>query len=128
MSKLRELKQRILAEGEDLCISDADVALIRECLPADGSATAADLAVLAEMRSDARVVSPAFDQLFFPAFKAHLLADGTISLPEQFQLLRLLYGGGGIDAAKRRFLQQLRAEVREVTPEFEALCRQAMAE
>lgn len=126
MSKLRELKSQILVDGEDLHLDDADVARIRQCLPADGSVSADDLTVLAEMRRQARVVSPAFDRLFFPAFKAQLLADGTISLPEQFQLLRLLYGGGGIDAAERRFLQELRNEVREVTPEFEALYRQAM--
>jgi hypothetical protein len=127
MSNLRELKSRILVEGEDLQIDDADVALIRERLPADGSVSDDDLMVLAEMRRDARVVCPAFDRIFFPAFKAYILADGVVSLGEQFQILRLLYGGGGIDPAEREFLQELRAEARELTPEFEALYRLAMA-
>src|SRR5262245_62175187 len=104
MSQLRELKSQILAEGEDLRIDDADVVRIRACVPADRSIRADDLTILAEMRREARVVCPAFDQLFFPAFKAHLLADGKISLTEQFELLRLLYSGGGIDAAERKFL------------------------
>jgi hypothetical protein len=128
VSTLRELKSRILADGRDLRIDDADVALIRETLPADGTVSTDDLAVLTEMRREARVVSPAFDRLFFPAFKTRLLADGKISPVEQFELLRLLYGGGGIDAAEREFLQELRRELRKVTPEFEALCRQALAE
>jgi hypothetical protein len=128
MSQLRELKSQILAEGEDLRIDDADVDLIRERLPADGSLGADDLKVLTELRSEARAVSPAFDEIFFPALKAYLLADGKISLPEQFVLLRLLYGGGGIDAAERKFLIELRKEVREVTPEFDALYRQAITE
>lgn len=103
------------------------MALLRERLP-DGSLSADDLTVLAELRSEARVVCPAFDQLFFPAFKAYLLADGKISLHEQFMLLRILYGGGGIDPAERKFLTELRNEVREMTPEFDALCRQAISE
>jgi hypothetical protein len=126
MSTLRELKSQILVEGEDLRIDDADVALIRERLPADGSMSDEDLMVLAEMRRDARAVCPAFDRIFFPAFKAYILADGVVSHGEQFQLLRLIYGGGGIDPAERKFLQELRAEAQTVTPEFEALYRQAM--
>jgi hypothetical protein len=126
MSRLREIQSRILAEGEDGRIDDADVALIREHLPADGSIAGDDLAVLAELRTRARSVCPAFDQMFFPAFKASLLADGRISSHEQFLLLRMLYGGGGIDDAERRFLRELRQELKETTPEFEALYRQAM--
>ena len=128
MSALRELKSHILSEGEDGCIDEADVAMIRERLPADGSVPDADLAVLTELRTEARVVCPAFDRLFFPALKRSLLADGAISLPEQFLLLRMLYGGGGIDAVERRFLLELRNEVRDPTPEFDALCRQALSE
>jgi hypothetical protein len=126
VSALRELKPQILSEGRDLEIDDADVALIRERLP-EGKLGTDDLMVLAELRGEARVVCPAFDQLFFPAFKAYLLADGKISLHEQFLLLRILYGGGGIDPAERRFLNELRNEVREMTPEFDALCRLALS-
>ena len=128
MSKLRDVKTRILADGEDLRIDDADLALIREQLPADGSIAPDDLAVLTEIRTEARSVCPAFDELFFPAFKAYLLADGIISPSEQFTLLRMLYGGGGIDAAERKFLLELRKEVRQPTAEFDALCRQALTE
>lgn len=127
MSALRELKSQILSEGRDLHICDADVALIREHLPADGTLDADDLTVLAELRSEARSSCAAFDQLFFPAFKEYLLADGVISQHEQFLLLRMLYGGGGVDDTERRFLVELRNEVTVLTPEFDDLCQLALS-
>lgn len=128
MSKLQTLKSQILVEGEDWCLDEADVARIRECLPADGSFPSEDLMALAEMRSEAQVVCPAFDELFFPAFKTYLLADGAISRYEQFLLLRMLYGGDQVDSAERQFLQELRQEARAVNPEFEAMYQQAMSD
>src|SRR6187200_1851310 len=100
MSQLRALKAEILVDGQDLVIDEADVVRIRECLPTSASISRDDIGVLTEMRAEARVVCPAFDQLFFPAFKKYILADGKISLEEQFLLLRMLYGGGGIDDAE----------------------------
>jgi hypothetical protein len=128
MSQLRSLKAQILIEGQDLSIDDSDVARIRACLPSDGTLSHDDIMVLGEMRTEARTVCPAFDKLFFPAFKAYLLADGKITLSEQFLLLRMLYGGGGVDEAERRFLRELRQEAREVSPEFERLYAQAMGQ
>ena len=49
-----------------------------------------------------------------------------MSPSEQFELLRVLYGGGGIDPAERAFLVELRRDLPHVTPEFEALYRQAL--
>jgi len=126
MAALRDLKTRILVEGEDMAIDDADWALIRQHLPQAGPVPTEDLQVLVEMRTEARSVCPAFDQFFFPAFKSFLLADGRISLSEQFSLLRMLYGGGGIDPAERQFLRQLKKELKEPSPEFEAMYTQAM--
>jgi hypothetical protein len=129
MKMLRSLKSKILVEGEDGRIDEQDLALVRSNLPADGSILEEDMRVLIELRSEARSVCPEFDAWFFPVFKAWLLADGKISLSEQFQLLRMLYGGGGIDPAEKAFLQELRKELGKlsaVTPEFEALYQQAM--
>lgn len=126
MSRLRELKQQILEDGVDMQIDDADWRRIRDLLPQDGQPGIEDLTALIELRTEARSVCPAFDAYFFPAFKSALLADGRISSTEHFQLLRMLYGGGGIDAAERRFLTELRQELRERNPEFEAMYQQAM--
>jgi hypothetical protein len=126
MSGVRDLIGDILVDGEDLRIDEADAARIQALLPTDGPIAAEDLEALVELRSRARVVCPAFDRLFFPALKSWLLADGAIDLPEQFQLLRILYGGGGIDEVERGFLKELRRDVKRVTPEFEAICQQAL--
>jgi hypothetical protein len=127
VSALRELKSEILSEGRDLHIRDADVARIRERLPADGALGADDLTALAELRSEARSSCAAFDALFFPAFKAYLLADGVISHHERFLLLRMLFSGGGVDDTERRFLVKLRNEVTVLTPEFDDLCDLALS-
>jgi len=126
MSSLRALKAQILVDGEDLVIDEADVARIRESLPSTGVIAREDLGVLTEMRAEARAVCAAFDQLFFPAFKKYILADGKISLEEQFLLLRVLYGGGGVDEAERQFLRELRRDALEVSPEFERIYAEAM--
>jgi hypothetical protein len=126
MSKLRALKDQILVDGQDLKIDNADVTRIRSLLPPVGPISADDLKVLVEMRMEARVVCEAFDKLLFPELKKQVLEDGQISQSEQFMLLRMLYGGGGVDAAERQFLQELRGELHEVTPEFETLYQDAM--
>lgn len=129
MSVLRPLKARILVEGEDGRIDDQDLALLRSHLPADGSIPADEMKVLIELRSEARAVCAAFDAWFFPAFKSYLLADKKISPLEQFELLRMLYGGGGIDPAEKAFLQDLRKDLSKLgtlTPEFEGMYQQAM--
>jgi hypothetical protein len=126
MSQLRALKEEILVDGKDLVINDADVARIRECLSPSEPISRDDLSVLTEMRAEARSVCPAFDQLFFPAFKKYILADGKISLEEQFFLLRVLYGGGGVDEAEKQFLRELRRDAREVGPEFDRIYAEAM--
>ncbi|MBX7102636.1 MAG: hypothetical protein K1X57_01045 [Gemmataceae bacterium] len=126
MSKLRELQHEILVEGVDLQIDAADWARIRELLPSEAAPSHDDLQVLLEMRNEAKSVCREFDAYFFPAFKSHILADGQISNVERFELLRLLYGGDGVDEPKRRFLKELRAGLRQPSPEFDAMYQQAM--
>lgn len=128
MSALRPIKSKILREGEDGVIDAQDFALIQSTLP-PGPIADDDMKVLMELRSDARSVCSAFDAWFFPLFKEYLLADGQISPMEQFQILHMLYGGGGIDPAEKAFLQDLRKELTRLggmTPEFEKLFQQAM--
>lgn len=128
MSALRSIKPKILVEGEDGRIDEQDLALIQSTLP-PGPIAADDMKVLMELRSDARSVCSAFDAWFFPIFKEYLLADGQISPMEQYQLLHMLYGAGGIDPAERAFLQDLRQELSKLggmNPEFERLYQQAM--
>jgi hypothetical protein len=126
VSKLSDLKNQILQEGVDLQIDETDWDRIREMLPQNSCPSPDDLRILLEMRTEARSVCPAFDAYFFPMFKASLLADGEISAMEQFQLLSMLYGGGGIDENERRFLKEIRRDLKAVSPEFETMYQQAM--
>ncbi len=125
-SPLWELKKELLKEGVDLVLDDAEVARVVAALPAGGPVPPDALAALVEMRTEARRVSPAFDAVLFPALKAAFLADGKIDPAERFTLLRMLYGGGGIDSGEREFLRQLRAEATEVSEEFELFYEQVM--
>ena len=74
-----------------------------------------------------RESAPAFDELFFPALKEVILADGRVGLDEQFFLLKMLYSDGHVSDREKQFLAELRREAREVTPEFQALCDEALA-
>ena len=82
--------------------------------------------VLAEIRAEAWSVCPEFDAYFFPAFKAYLLADGRITPSERFEVLRVVYGGGRIDDAERRFLDELWEALPKPCPEFAAFYQQAL--
>ena len=128
MNTLRELKSQILAPGSDLWIDEDDVNRIRELLPTDGSISVTDLQVLTEMRVESRAVCAAFDELYFPALRESLLADGRICAVEHLTLLRMLYGGGGVDEAEKQFLRELRRDLTVVTPEFEALYQDAFSD
>lgn len=123
---LRKLKSEILREGEDLAIDCEEFARIKAALTNESSVTAEELKALTEMRTEARRVCPEFDEFFFGELRKALLADGQVDHYELFQLLSLLYGGGGIDATERDFLHKLRSEMKNASPEFEAFYQQAM--
>ena len=55
-----------------------------------------------------------------------ILADGKIGADEQFYLLKMLYSDGHVRDREREFLFELRQELKETTPEFEALCDQIL--
>jgi uncharacterized tellurite resistance protein B-like protein len=122
MGRLNELQTELLQDGK---ITDQEVEVIRQYLQENGSLDMEDAKFLVELLSDAREVSPAFDELFFPALKAVFLADGRIGLDEQFYLLKMLYSDGKVRECEKQFLRELRREATETTPEFEALCQEA---
>jgi hypothetical protein len=110
----------------DRKITDDEVELIRDYIHEDGKLDLEDVRLLVELWSEAVEISPAFDELFFPALKEVILADGRVGLDEQFYLLKMLYSDGHISDRERRFLEELRRDAREVTPEFDALCKEAL--
>lgn len=119
MSRLQELRSRVL---QDKKITKDEVDFIRDHIREDGRLDLEDVKVLVELLSEAKDVCPEFDELFFPALKEVVLADGRIGNDEQFYLLKMLYSDGHIRDSERKFLVELRRDAKQVTPEFESLC------
>ena len=123
MTNLYRLQSIVL---EDKKITDDEVGMIRDYIEEDGKLDLADVKFLVELLSNAQEVCPAFDDLFFPVLKEVLLADGKITMDEHFYLLKMLYSDGHVRECEREFLLQLRDELGEVSPEFDALCEQVL--
>ena len=124
MGTLTDLRSQLLKDGK---ITENEVGVIRAYIHSDGKLDIQDVRFLVELLSSANYVCPEFDALFFPALKDIILADGSIGSDEQFYLLKMLYSDGEIRESETQFLLELRSEVRELTPEFEALCETALA-
>lgn len=124
MSSLHRFRAELLKDGK---ITEDEVEVIRQHIEEDGKLDLDDVKFLVELLSEARDVCPAFDELFFPVLKEVILEDGRIAPDEQFYLLKMLYSDGHIRESEKQLLMELREEAEEVTPEFEALCREAMA-
>ena len=124
MAGMRELKSKILS---DETIDDADVEIIRHLIKEDG-VDLENLRALVEMCCEAKQTCPAFRRLLLDSLKDHILEDGEVFLSEQFYLLKAFYADGIIDDEEKRLLQEIKASVKVVTPEFEAMCEQVMAE
>ncbi len=124
MSHLHELRSELL---EDWRITDSDVEVLEDHIRRAGRLYLEDVKFLIELLCEAREVCEAFDELFFPALKEVILEDGHIGPDEQFYLLKMLYSDGNVRESEKQFLLQLREEALEVTPEFEALCEEALA-
>lgn len=122
VSTLQELRTKVLHD-EKITVDEVEV--IREYLRQDGRLNLDDMKVLIELLSDAKEVCPEFDELFFPALKEVVLADGLIGSDEQFYLLKMLYSDGHIRDCERTFLAELRREAKQTSPEFEWLCETA---
>jgi hypothetical protein len=124
MAGLYELQFKLLADRK---ITRDEVSLIEEQIRRDGRLDLDDVKFLVQLLADADEVCPEFDELFFPALKEVLLADGKIGLDEQFYLLKMLYSDAHLRDSERQFLKELRDEAHAITPEFEQLYATAMA-
>jgi len=124
MGRLHQFREQLLRDRK---ITDDEVELIRDYIRQDGKLDLDDVKLLVELQSEAVEISPAFDELFFPALKEVILADGRVGLDEQFFLLKMLYSDGHVRDREKQFLLEIRREAREVTPELEAMCEEALA-
>jgi uncharacterized tellurite resistance protein B-like protein len=122
MNLMQELQTELLQDGN---ITDQEVEVLREYLRQKGSLDMEDVKLLVDLLVNAREISPAFDEVFFPALKEVFLADGQILMNEQFYLLKMLYSDGKVRENEKQFLRELLAQVKEITPEFKDLCYEA---
>jgi uncharacterized tellurite resistance protein B-like protein len=117
------MQTELLRDGK---ITDQEVEVLRQYLHEKGRLDMEDLKFLIELLSEAHKVAPAFDEIFFPALKKVILADGRIGQDEQFYLLKMLYSDNNVRESEKQFLRELRHEAKEITPEFEALLDEAL--
>ncbi len=123
MRTLRELEERILAIGR---VDGEELDVLRNVLYADKEIDRKEADFLVELHKRVRNRTHAFEQFFYQALKDHLLATGRIGPNKTAWLREVLFTDGKIDDEARKFLHQLKGEAREVSPEFEALFREAM--
>ena len=110
----------------DRKIEEAEVALIRDQLYADGRLDLDDVKLLVELYCGATERCPAFDALFFSVLEEVILEDGEVQTAEQFYLLKMVYSDRVITDHERQFLRSLRDKVIRVSPEFDMLCEDAL--
>lgn len=124
MANLQQLMADVLAEGR---IEGQAIERLRQELYADGKIDRAEADFLVELHKRVqRPTGPAWERFFYGAIKDYVLADGSIDAEEAAWLKRMLWEDGKIDAAERKFLHQLRGEAKQVSPEFEVLCKECL--
>jgi hypothetical protein len=123
MANLQKLKAEILANGR---IGEAEVARLRSELYAKGAIDNEEIQFLIDLRDEADVVSPAFEQFFLQAVKDNVLADGSVDDEEASWLRALLAADGVIGERQRQFLRELRGGANKVSAEFQRLCDECL--
>ncbi|MFH1265901.1 MAG: hypothetical protein ABIK89_23060 [Planctomycetota bacterium] len=123
MSSFYEFVSTALADKK---IDESEVVLIRERIAEDGKLDLEDVRLLVELYCGATEYCPAFEDLFFEVLDQVILADGEIDPSEQFYLLKMLYSDRVIRDREKEFLLNLKRRAKETTPEFEALCEEAL--
>ena len=111
----------------DKRIDETEVPVIREYVFRDGQVNLEDVRLLTELYCEARQKCPEFDDLFFDVLEAAVLADGEIQPAEEFYLLKMLYSDREIHSREKEFLLHLKKRAKRTTPEFDALCREALS-
>jgi hypothetical protein len=123
MTSLREIEERVVANGR---VEGHEVRLLRERLYADGKIDRdeADFLVVVHKRTGHH--SDQFQQFYYDAIKRHILEDGRITAEETEWIRQMIERDETLEDEERRFLEQLRGEAREVSPEFEAFYQGCM--
>ena len=125
MPNLRKLMEDVLANGK---VDSAEIEMLRRELYADGKITRQEADFLVELHKRVQRSSNAFEQFFYKAIRDHVLADGKVNAEEAEWLRQMVFHNGKVDEREKKFLRELRGEAQEVSPEFEALCKECLGD
>lgn len=123
MGTLFKFRDELLVDG---VITKYELSVIREYIEENGL-DLQDVKLLVQLQSEAREVCAEFDDLLFPVLKKVLLEDGTVGLDEQYYLLKTLCADGRVGEREQKFVAELKAESRKLSPEFESFCQQVLS-
>jgi len=124
MADWRKLaKAAILTDNR---IDTSEVNILRDNFFVDDKINQSELDFLQELRNESKSAVKAFDELFIEAAKSHLLADGMISKSEAKWLSKAIKADEKIDDVEKRLLEELKAEAKETSPEFDELYAECM--
>jgi len=123
--KLRQIEQDILAKCR---IDDSDLEALRRVLGDDWQVSRREADFLVGLRQRVKHRTPAFETFFYQAIRNHVVKDGRISAAEAEWLRQFVFADDKVDEEERQLLRQLRDDVKEVSPEFEGLFQEAVAQ
>ncbi len=123
MQKLRRIEQHILATGK---VDTPALEMLHQELHTHGKIERPEADFLVELHKRVQHLTPAFEQFFYQAIKAHILAHGRIDAEEAAWLQRMLFADGKFDDEERKFLHELKGEAKQVCREFEVLFGESM--
>ncbi|MHB8900977.1 MAG: hypothetical protein ACYC6Y_19695 [Thermoguttaceae bacterium] len=118
--------QFVSTQLEDCRITEAEVPLIAAEIHRDGRLDLDDVKLLVDLYCGARQHCPSFESLFFDVLEQVLLDDGEILPSEQYYLLKMLYSDRVVREPEKQFLVRIRERASSISPEFAALCNEAM--
>jgi uncharacterized tellurite resistance protein B-like protein len=120
MSKLKELKESILADG---VIDEAEVKELREVLYADGKIDKEEAEFLFELNDavSGKANHSSWETLFADAISSYILEDGVIDETETQWLLSHIQGDGQVDQVEKALLVNLKSKAGELPAALDVL-------
>lgn len=118
----KHLSMRLLLNDQTISLGETEI--LQEEFLADNHIGKEELEFLQELRRQARVLVPEFDQFFFRVVKKVVLADGVISDADARWLRELIWADNTVNRVEAEFLRELKNEAHMHGPEFSKLYRE----
>jgi hypothetical protein len=123
MEELRRIEQDILTTGK---VDSEHLEALHRQVYANGAIGRPEADFLVELHKRVQRPNPGFEELFYRAIKDHILEDDRIDAERVVWLRQVLFEDGQSTDEERKLLHELRGEAQKLSPEFEALFREAM--